>query len=64
MIRFYTLDGFAPDQDQGWGDYYNFGSLAAVKRRWRAAIEDGVDMIATNQYEALRKFMNSPEQKH
>lgn len=58
MIRFYTLDGFPPAEDQGWGNYYNFGSLAAVKKRWRAAINDGVDMIATNQYEELRRFMD------
>jgi glycerophosphoryl diester phosphodiesterase len=58
MIRFYTLDGFTPAEDQGWGNYYNFGSLAGVQKRWKAALADGVDMIATDQYEALRKFMN------
>ena len=25
-IRFYTLDGFAPNEDKGWGNGYNFGS--------------------------------------
>ena len=63
MIRFYTLDGFAPNEDQGWGNGYNFGSLAAVQRRWRAMIDDGVDMIASNQYEKLRAFMNASEAK-
>jgi glycerophosphoryl diester phosphodiesterase len=57
MIRFYTLDGFGPAEDQGWGSSYNFGSLAAVQKRWRAAIDAGVDTIATDQYETLRKFM-------
>jgi hypothetical protein len=56
-IRFYTLDGFTPSQDQGWGTSYNFGSRAAVDTRWRAAIDAGVNMIATDQYEALRAFM-------
>jgi glycerophosphoryl diester phosphodiesterase len=60
MIRFYTLDGFAPAGDQGWGNSYNFGSLAAVQKRWKAAITAGVDMIATDQYEALRKFIGQP----
>lgn len=57
MIRFYTLDGFGPAEDQGWGNSYNFGSLAAVQKRWKAAIDAGVDTIATDQYETLRKFM-------
>jgi len=56
-IRFYTLDGFAPAQDQGWGSSYNFGSRAAVEKRWQASIEAGVNVIATDQYEALRAFM-------
>jgi hypothetical protein len=56
-IRFYTLDGFAPPQDQGWGTSYNFGSLQAVQLRWAAVLQDGVDMIATDQYEDLRAFM-------
>ena len=53
-IRFYTLDGFAPEQDRGWGNDYNFGSRDAVLKRWKAAIEAGVDLIATDQYEDLR----------
>lgn len=54
-IRFYTIDGFAPaaGRDNGWFAGYNFGSLAAAQERWRAAIEAGVDLIATDQYEAL-----------
>jgi hypothetical protein len=57
-IRFYTLDGFAPQQDQGWGASYNFGSRAAVEKRWRASMQAGVDMIATDQYEELRAYMD------
>jgi hypothetical protein len=57
-IRFYTLDGFAPVEEQGWGDSYNFGSKAGVEKRWKASLDAGVDMIATDQYEALRSFMS------
>lgn len=49
-IRFYTLDGFAGDGD-GLTTSYDFGSDAAVRARWRAAIEAGVDFIATDHYE-------------
>ena len=49
-VRFYTLNGHAPN-DQGWSDGYNFGTLDAVVPRWHAAIDAGVDFIATDQYE-------------
>lgn len=52
-IRFYTLNGHAPEQGQGWYDGYNFGSLDAARERWRAARQAGVDFIATDQYEAF-----------
>jgi hypothetical protein len=58
-IRFYTLDGFTRAKDLGWDKDYNFGSAAAAQKRWRAAIEAGVDLIATDQYEDLREFMSS-----
>ena len=54
-IRFYTLDGFAPADDRGWGDGYNFGSRASVLIRWHAALKAGVDFIATDQYEDLAR---------
>jgi hypothetical protein len=56
-VRFYTLDGFAPADDQGWGQGYNFGSREAVILRWKAAIAAGVNFIATNQYEALAPYL-------
>lgn len=56
-IRFYTLDGFAPADDRGWGTDYNFGSPEAARIRWRAAIEAGVNFIATDQYEDLAALM-------
>ncbi len=49
-IRFYTLDGFAASEDRGFTDAYNFGSRVAASARWRAAIANGVDFIATDQY--------------
>jgi hypothetical protein len=56
-IRFYTLDGFEPGSGLGWGESYNFGSRAAVEKRWRAALDAGVNLIATDQYEDLAQFM-------
>ena len=55
-IRVYTLNGLAGDRE-GWTASYNFGSLDAARLRWRAAIDAGVDFIATDQYDefALRK---------
>jgi hypothetical protein len=52
-IRFYTLDGFAPGENKGWGDAYNFGSRDAVMARWKAALAAGVNLIASDQYEDL-----------
>ena len=52
-IRFYTLDGFTEGESQGWDKSYNFGSRPAAEIRWRAALEAGVNLIASDQYEAL-----------
>ena len=51
-IRFYTLNGHAAElgEANGWGRSYNFGSLEAARERWRAAIQAGVDFVATDQY--------------
>jgi hypothetical protein len=58
-VRFYTLNGHAPEQGQGWTASYNFGTLERAKVRWRAAIEAGVDFIATDQYEAFALELTS-----
>jgi len=58
-IRFYTLDGFVPAENRGWDNGYNFGSHQAVTARWQAALEAGVNLIATDQYEELAEFMRS-----
>ena len=57
-IRFYTLDGFAPADSRGWDNSYNFASRAAVQIRWKAALEAGVNLIATDQYEDLAAMMH------
>ena len=50
-IRFYTLDGFLNGDGDGLTQSYDFGGDSAVKLRWRAAREAGVDFIATDHYE-------------
>ena len=57
-IRFYTLDGFTAE-NHGWDNGYNFGSREAVTARWKAAIDAGVNLIATDQYEDLAAFMRA-----
>ena len=52
-IRFYTLNGHPETDSLGWNESYNFGSLAQVRLRWQAAIDGGIDFIATDQYEAF-----------
>ena len=56
-VRFYTFDGFEPGHGLGWGEAYNFRSLAAVQKRWLAALKAGVNFIASDQYEDLAEFM-------
>jgi len=62
-IRFYTLDGFGPGTDQGWSSGYNFGSLEAARVRWQAAMEAGVNLIASDQYEDLASAMRNRQLK-
>lgn len=57
-MRFHTLDGYGAGAGQGWSDSYNFGSLAAVTERWRAAIAAGVEFVVTDQYEALPPLLS------
>ena len=61
-IRFYTLDGFDAQQDRGWDQNYNFGSLRRVIPRWQAAIAAGVDFVATDQYETLSHYLQQRDQ--
>lgn len=59
-VRFYTLNGHAPDAGKGWSGSYNFGSLEAVRPRWRAAIDAGLDFVATDQYEEFARLLRHP----
>jgi hypothetical protein len=59
LVRFYTLNGHDAIQNRGWSAGYNFGSLTNVRPRWRAAINAGVDLIATDQYEELAAVINA-----
>lgn len=58
-IRFYALNGHPADASQGWSASYNFGSLAAARLRWRAALDAGVEFVATDQYEAFASELGS-----
>ncbi len=59
LIRFYTLNGHTVAANRGWTASYNFGSLDAVRARWRAAIAARADLIATDQYEELAALLNA-----
>ena len=54
-IRFYTLDGASKaEQDaNGWFAAYNFSSLDAARLRWIDCIRDGVDYLASDNYELV-----------
>lgn len=60
-IRFYGLNGHDGEGD-GWSPGYNFGSLDAVRLRWRAAIANRVDFVASDQYEALAAELKAGDQ--
>ena len=57
-IRFYTLDGAnkAQESANGWSRTYNFPSLEAAQVRWREALADHVDFLASDQYELVSKL--------
>jgi hypothetical protein len=59
FVRFYTLNGHTEAANRGWGAGYNFGALDAVRLRWQAAVREGVELIATDQYEELAAQMKS-----
>lgn len=60
-VRMWTLNGSdEPTRDaNGWSTGYNFGSENAAALRWQAAIEAGVDFVATDQYEAFSALLRS-----
>ena len=60
-IRFYTLDGFTAAENRGWDQGYNFGTREAATVRWKAALDAGVNLIATDQYEDLAQTLTRSE---
>ncbi|MDP9158619.1 MAG: hypothetical protein M3O09_00100 [Acidobacteriota bacterium] len=60
-IRFYTLNGLRDRElkKNGWDKDYNFGSKEKVLLRWTAAIDAGVDFLATDQYEDVAELIRS-----
>lgn len=60
-IRFYTLDGATEAElsCHGWFHGYNFGALDAARTRWRAAIAEHVDYLASDQYELVGSEVRS-----
>lgn len=63
-IRFYTLNGHNAGAGRGWSAGYNFGTAAAVRDRWRAAIAAGVDFVATDQYEDFARMLPGRDHGH
>lgn len=59
FVRFWTLNGHAAADSRGWTASYNFGSPEAVRLRWRAAQQAGVELIASDQYEELAAFLQT-----
>ncbi len=59
-IRFYTLDGATPKEQatNGWFRTYNFPSHTAAQIRWQAAIDAGVDYLASDEYEQLEEALH------
>ncbi|MGE4069100.1 MAG: CehA/McbA family metallohydrolase [Vicinamibacterales bacterium] len=60
LVRMWTMNGSdeATREANGWSAGYNFGSLGAAERRWRAAIDAGVDYVATDLYESFSKVLH------
>ena len=58
-IRLWTLNGHADGEEKasGWSTGYNFGSIAAARERWRAAIAARADFVATDQ---VRSVLGGP----
>lgn len=61
FIRFYTVNGHSAAEGalRGYGGGYNSGSIEAARIRWKAQIEAGVDLIATDQYGAFAALRDS-----
>lgn len=62
-IRFYALNGHNAIEGArlGLNPGYNFGSLEAVQQRWTAAVNAGVDFIATDQIESASAWIQKKQ---
>ncbi|MEZ5317192.1 MAG: CehA/McbA family metallohydrolase [Vicinamibacterales bacterium] len=60
-VRMWTLNGSdeATREANDWSAGYNFGSIEAAELRWRAAIEAGVDYVATDLYESFSRVLHA-----
>ncbi|HEX4068043.1 MAG TPA: hypothetical protein VHZ09_18635 [Acidobacteriaceae bacterium] len=61
LVGVYCLDGYTPDQNQGWDKDYNLGSHDAAVTRWKAAESAKVDFISTDHYEELANMIADSE---
>jgi hypothetical protein len=59
LVRFYVLNGHSAAARPELTASYNFGSPEAVRKRWQAAIDAGVDLIATDHYEDLATLLKA-----
>ena len=57
LIAFYHLNGHSAEDNKGWEDESNFGSLERSKVRWTACVKAGVDFISTDQYEEVAELI-------
>ncbi len=65
-MRFYTMDGASQEERSanGWFRSYSFPTLDAVRERWRAMAEAGVDYIASDQYGELAAMLHARAASH
>jgi len=59
FVSFYSINGFAEADNQGWTNEFNFGSKTSAQIRWKAATKAHADFIATDQYEDLAKAIQA-----
>jgi hypothetical protein len=60
-MRFYTLDGASQEERSanGWFRNYSFPTIDAVRERWRAMADAGVDYIASDQYGEVAAMLHA-----
>jgi hypothetical protein len=58
-VSVYCLNGYTPEENQGWDPDYNFGSRDAAIVPWKAAIQAKADFVSTDHYEQLAAMIAS-----